>query len=201
MAYAVVQRGASKGVWNINSCEGSSFSISAQVAVSMGFFEDQEIDYDQYTVLKRASELQSVRTKALDLLAIRDHSRYGLSTKLLQRGFSKDIVDEVLASLTEKGLLSDRRFAESFVRMRQNRNPEGPSVLESRLMQNGVDRQIATEVLSEWFSDEDNVEKALSKAARKIIRSTDDKQKIIMKLRRKGFSKTQISEILNQTEA
>jgi len=63
---------------------------------------------------------RSLKGKALRLLARREHSRAELSQKLSADGTREDI-QAVLDQLEQSGLLSDARFAESFVSSRAAR--------------------------------------------------------------------------------
>jgi len=59
----------------------------------------------------------TLRERALRLLARRDHSRAELARKLAAYGTSEEI-DSLANQLEQSGLLSDARFAESFVAAR-----------------------------------------------------------------------------------
>ena len=59
----------------------------------------------------------TLRERALRLLARRDHSRAELARKLAAYGTSEEI-DSLAKQLEQSGLLSDARFAESFVAAR-----------------------------------------------------------------------------------
>ncbi|RMG92515.1 MAG: regulatory protein RecX [Zetaproteobacteria bacterium] len=57
----------------------------------------------------------------LHLLARREYCAAQLRAKLLQRGATEETADSVIRELSEQGLISDERFAESFLRARQQR--------------------------------------------------------------------------------
>ena len=59
----------------------------------------------------------TLRERALRLLARRDYSRFELTRKLAAHGTSEEI-DSLATQLEQSGLLSDARFAESFVAAR-----------------------------------------------------------------------------------
>ncbi len=80
-----------------------------------------------------------LRERALRHLARREHSRAELVRKLAPHGSGTEI-DEVLARLTELGLLSDTRFAEAWVRGKAGRF--GAARLRSELSRRGVDREL-----------------------------------------------------------
>lgn len=75
---------------------------------------------------------------AMDLLARREHSRRELIEKLKVRGFEGEEVEAYLGRLAERGLQSDQRFAESFIRQR-SQNGYGPVRVRQELRQKGIE--------------------------------------------------------------
>lgn len=91
--------------------------------------------------------------RGLKLLAMREHCAKELLDKLVSKGHSKEEAGEAVARLEKEGWLSDRRYAEAFVRSRLKRGPEGKSLIEARLAEKGVPRQLAREVVSAYFEE------------------------------------------------
>ena len=83
----------------------------------------------------------AVRKKAMDFLARREYGRGELENKLCKAGFDAEAVAKALAHLTDEGLQSDERFAESFMQSRINQKvkfregfrPFAPAVLAERV--------------------------------------------------------------------
>lgn len=89
----------------------------------------------------------SLRERALRHLARREHARAELAAKLASHG-TREEIDDVLDRLTELGLLSDARFAQSWVRAKAQRF--GAPRLRRELARRGVatdeiDAALATE--------------------------------------------------------
>lgn len=98
-------------------------------------------------------QLLSIESKAIRLLAVREYSRYELTGRL--EGSFADAVDpiqQVLDDLERRGLLSDERFTELFVRSRVQRG-HGPLRISNDLKQRGID----TALIDQWldFNDPD----------------------------------------------
>ncbi|MDX9768459.1 MAG: regulatory protein RecX [Ectothiorhodospiraceae bacterium] len=85
---------------------------------------------------------------ALRLLARREHSRRELERKLSGRCERQDLA-QVLDGLEQEGLLSDRRFSESFVRWRADQG-HGPVRIREELRERGVADELAGAALDEW---------------------------------------------------
>lgn len=87
--------------------------------------------------MSNRTELKTAYKKALDLLARRDHAASEIYRKLLARGFDSTIIDSVQAQLAADNLLDDRRFAESFLRMRSEKG-FGERYIRAKLVAKGV---------------------------------------------------------------
>ncbi len=82
---------------------------------------------------------REVMHKAVDILSRREHSYFELERKLQQREYEAEHIDDVLAQLIDQGYLSDRRFAELYIRQRSQKG-FGRRDIESWLHARGVDR-------------------------------------------------------------
>ena len=94
------------------------------------------------------SDPLAARKKAMDLLARREHGRAELIGKLEKAGFDADICEAAVAALTEDGLQSDRRFAESFVTTRSHQG-KGPVRIRAELRE----RRLSDAVISAALDD------------------------------------------------
>ncbi|HXG29644.1 MAG TPA: regulatory protein RecX [Nevskiales bacterium] len=85
---------------------------------------------------------EEVRDHALRLLARREHSTLELERKLLQRGYSPELIESTLSGLAAEGLLSETRYAGEWVRSRIARG-QGPAKIRTELRHRGLtDAQI-----------------------------------------------------------
>ncbi|MGH1462907.1 MAG: regulatory protein RecX [Neptuniibacter sp.] len=88
--------------------------------------------------------------KAVNYLSRREHSRQELSVKL--RSTDAERVDTVLDSLEESGFLSNRRFTESFVRMRVGQG-HGLKRIRFDLQRKGIKDELLAEILDQLEID------------------------------------------------
>ena len=79
----------------------------------------------------------------MNLLARREHSRQELQRKLANKGFEPLDITQVLAALSDEGLLSDERFTEAFINSRLQRGT-GPKKIALELQQRGVGNELIT---------------------------------------------------------
>lgn len=77
------------------------------------------------------------RKKAMDFLARREYGHAELVKKLAGKGFTQEVAEQAVSKLTQEGLQSDARFAESFVRSRIDQG-KGPVRIRLDLSQRGI---------------------------------------------------------------
>ena len=91
--------------------------------------------------ISRPSELDNesrCRKAAIDLLSRREHSRFELKRKLLQKPYAEDVdLEPILDQLEGANYLSNARYAESFVRSRIIKG-QGEVKIRFQLLQRGV---------------------------------------------------------------
>jgi regulatory protein len=137
------------------------------------------------------------RDAALGMLARREHSVFELRQKLAAKGYERELVEAVIGRLTESGLQSDARFAESFVRSRANRGL-GPARIALELKQRGIGEELIEQHLDrndpEWF--EACAEVARAKFGRKPPKDLREKGQRARFLQYRGFTSAQINRCL-----
>ncbi len=89
----------------------------------------------------------TLRNRAVGLLARREHSRFELARKLEQKGFLPQDIQPVLNELENENLLSDARYAEAFIHSRIERE-HGPLKIRAELTQNGIDDSLIEQAFS-----------------------------------------------------
>jgi regulatory protein len=94
----------------------------------------------------------SLRTRALGLLAMREHSRVELRRKLAPHAESDEALSAVLDALEQAGHMSERRFVESLIRRRSQRY--GSRLIEHELQGHRIADDISGPLLRELGADE-----------------------------------------------
>lgn len=137
----------------------------------------------------------ALRERALAHLARREHSRFELAQKLEAAGYAAEAIAPLLDAFEEKGWLSDRRFAESWVA--DHRAKAGRVKLAHELRQRGVNDDVIASVLEENRDSE--LERARVVWQRKFGRPpTDaaDKARQMRFLQSRGFAAETIRQAL-----
>jgi len=87
-------------------------------------------------------------------LARRAHSTAELRRKLRRRAAAPAEVEPLLARLSQRGWLDDRRFARAYARTRSQYRRYGRQRIERELRQRGVDPELIAAALAEAFAEE-----------------------------------------------
>ena len=103
--------------------------------------------------MKILDEPKAIRLKIMDFLSRREHSSKEIFQKMSPRVESKDMLLDSIDELLQDGLLSDERFAESYLQSRKIRG-YGPVRIRNELKQRGINDQIFYSLSSEveWLS-------------------------------------------------
>src|SRR5690606_38495784 len=132
--------------------------------------------------------LQSVKHKAVALLARREHSRRELTEKLRQKGYSISEIEPCCDDLEAQNYLSDERFTFAFIKDRIQRG-HGPLKVKAALLTKGVHHSLIEEC--EIWQSTDWHDMALAIANKKSALLIDEKlvvkRKISQFLQQRGF--------------
>ena len=95
---------------------------------------------------------KETRKKAMDFLARREYGQHELIDKLSNKGFQRDVAESAVRTLTDEGLQSDQRFAESFVQSRVSQG-KGPVRIRQDLSHRGIHSSAIELALEESGAD------------------------------------------------
>ena len=104
--------------------------------------------------LQQLADLEAAHRAALRAVARRDHARFDLRRRLLQKQHPAAAIEGALDRLTAAGLLDDARFARDYASAKVGRG-RGPVRLVRDLQAQGVDRRIAEEAVRSSFAADD----------------------------------------------
>lgn len=140
---------------------------------------------------------KTIRHKAMDLLARREHSRGELAIKLKQRDFEPLDIVSCLNQLEADELLSDERFCNAYAKMRSRRG-FGPARVLHELTQKGVALQLVNAVMPtiEWLP---LAREAYQKKYRDApITDFKDRAKRMQFLNYRGYSQAHINTVIGE---
>ncbi len=140
----------------------------------------------------------SAKSVAVRLLSRREHSAFEIRDKLQKRDFDETEITQAISELKQGGWLSDERYAEAYIRMRQLKG-FGPIRIAMELNERGVDECIVDEYL---HADDETWQQTLvqqyqKKYKNKVINDYNDKAKRIRFLQYRGFPLDQIYQVVS----
>ena len=157
---------------------------------------DDAADETAEVVARRRS---AARHTAIGLLARREHAQSEVRRKLQERGYDADLTGEVVDELTRQRLLSDERFAESFIRARADRG-QGPVRLRAELWQLRLSPELIARHLAaiqvDWAQSAITVR--TRRFGNKPPRGLAERAKQVRFLQYRGFTADQIRAALRQ---
>ena len=88
-----------------------------------------------------AKDLSSAKKACFRLIKFRPRSEYELRTRLLQKGFEKEVIDGAITAISKIGLVDDLAFARMWTESRLKK-PLGLNRIYFELKQKGVGKEI-----------------------------------------------------------
>lgn len=142
---------------------------------------------------------KSLRARALDALARREHTRLELLRKLSAHSEDIEQINQLLDDLQARGWLSDARYAEQRAHARQSRY--GSRKIGYELREQGVSETLIAETLSGLKTTE--VERARSIWQKKFdapATTPKERNQQMRFLQSRGFDMDVIYRVVNQVE-
>lgn len=144
----------------------------------------------------------------LRLLSRRIYSKYEISTKLKIKGYSENIIFEVVFWLENKKYINDELFANMWAQFRLKNKPIGRYRLNQELRIKGVNQEIIQKIINKTYNHIDELVLARNlidekNAFAKLKNVSLTPQKIYNFLLRRGFSREvskNICDELNNTQ-
>lgn len=137
---------------------------------------------------------------AVKLLSVKRLTKARLAEKLGDRGYAPDAVREAVAECERKKYVDDRAFAQLYVRGMLDRRPVGRFKMLQDLIRNGVDPELAGEILDDVDKDEDErIDRALARL--ETSRPQDGFGQLGRRLERQGFGAPAIARALRRRAA
>jgi regulatory protein len=142
-------------------------------------------------------EREKVREAALKMLKNRDKSRKEIKTQLERLKFQSGMIEEILGSLEDSGLLDDSRYCEHMIE-ESIRKRKGRRSIKSELMSKGIERALIDEKLEILYSRDQEMENARIEAEKQLRDGIDKKSldKTTRRLAYLGFESELIYDLL-----
>lgn len=133
----------------------------------------RELSDDDLRAIEQAGELGRAREMALRWLAVRPRSRMEIERRLIGRKIDRDAARRVVDRLGDAGLLDDEAFAQARLSALRAKG-SGPRLIEYKLRQAGVERELIERLIRREFQDADLDREATDLASARLNRWQSD---------------------------
>ena len=99
------------------------------------------------------NQIDEIKNCISRYLSIREHSKSELFEKLYRKKFDQLQIKECISDFEVKGLQSDHRYAEIYVKLKIKAQ-KGPQLIKSNLIKNGINKSIISSVLLEYTRED-----------------------------------------------
>ena len=142
--------------------------------------------------------LKQAKLKALRLLTDMDRTEEQLRTKLKQKGYPDEIVEQAIDYVKSFGYINDSNYARRFVESRKS--SKSRKEIYAALIQKGLCKEYVEEALSSCYGCDDELQTIQGLVVKKHFSpehsSEEEKKKLIAYLVRKGFSYESVRKVL-----
>ena len=129
-----------------------AFSVSPEELLEYGLFQGLELTSDEIEHLRRTSDVDKCRVKAVTFLSMREHSTGELVTKLC-RNFDRETACMVVDQMVADGLVDNIRFGQLWANELFEVRLFGPLRMGVELVKRGLSKEEAGEVLADFDFD------------------------------------------------
>jgi regulatory protein len=147
--------------------------------------------------------IQRAEAYAQRLIRYSPRSENELNRRLKEKGYTEEIIDSIINSFKNQGLIDDERFARLWARMRSQQAPRSSVFIKRELLLKGVDKDIVNRALDNAkkdFNDEAIARELFQKRLRllKNIPKHKARQRLYSYLKRRGFPDQIIFKLLDE---
>jgi len=198
-----IEETSNPGMIKVIADEGAAFFLRKEYLINVDFDSidvgKEYSDEEQVNEILDGGLASAVEIKAISYLARCEQSHFGLSRKLLEKGYEKKYIEMAFAFLEKKNLLSDLRFSSAWLNSRRIGHYEGRPKLMAELQSRGISREVANKALDEFFEENDE-QIICRKAYEKLLRKGKTEDKLVAAMIQAGFSYKMIKEAMNSQE-
>lgn len=161
-----------------------------------------EIEADVIDKLVAADEAMRAKKYALELLRENIYSKKQMIRQLEREGYSEKTIGTITTELINSGHIRDRLYAEKWVQRRLKSNPKGRILLKQELIEKGVDRETAEQVIDEIMVRDEKrlalqIAQKQSKKYKNLPKQTA-KRRLHGYMARRGFESETIMRVIEQ---
>lgn len=191
----------SKGTYRLHLDNGESWVLYSSELRACALAEDTVLTQMQYEQIRRDIIGKRAKKRAMHLLERMDRTEAELRKKLLESEYPEDLAEDAIAYVKSFHYVDDARYADCYVRLRGEGKSRGKLLAE--LQQKGVDRELASQVLSEYEGERDEPQMIRELMQRRHYdpqtASLQEQRRMYGYLMRRGFQSTDIYKAIGRS--
>lgn len=164
--------------------------LDISLVMKYGIKKELVIDEEFLNILNAEANYKSAYEYSIRLLTLKDRVSSEIVNKLIQRNYSQETIDMVLAKLIDLGYIDDEKYIENWLKLKSKAPGMSKRTLYYKLLRKGVDRNILENKFKEL--DIDEFDTAFLAAGKKVKSIKGDRNnvrnKLYMYLKRKGYN-------------
>lgn len=143
------------------------------------------------------SNIYSAFDAALNVLTFKARTTKEIKTKLKEKGYSANQIEETVTKLTYYNYLDDEAYALSYIKA--NACTKGKKLILGELLNKGIDKSIILDCYEKLETDEKDTIQSIFDKRFINYDMTDEKQKrkVFSYFARRGFNYDSISSVIN----
>ena len=176
--------------------DGSTMEAEEDSLVKYNLYKGKELSEDILPQIMWHNEVAKGKEIAIKYLRFRRTS-WEVEQKLLQEKISKDVIPEILLSLTDLHLMNDKSYIMDFVKDKMNLKKDGPMKIKFALLNKGLHESDIEEIHSQVSEEQwcQLIEDLLEKKA-ETVDIQQQYKKIFTYLYGKGYPSHLIYKVL-----
>ena len=141
------------------------------------------------------------RDYCLKLITIKDRTEKEIRTKLKEKNFDENTIEEEIEFLSNYGYINDKRYAEHFTADAINIKKWGKSRIRAELLRRGIERFVIDDAIEEAFAEteDDRLYTEMEKRYKDAdFSNMKERTRIFNFYLRRGFSPDEIKGAMNR---
>ena len=191
----------SKGTYRLHLDNGESWVLYSSELRACALAEGTVLTQMQYEQIRRDIIGERAKKRAMHLLERMDRTEAELRKKLLESEYPEDLAEDAIAYVKSFHYVDDARYADCYVRLRGEGKSRGKLLAE--LQQKGVDRELASQVLSEYEGERDEPQMIRELMQRRHYdpqtASLQEQRRMYGYLMRRGFQSADICRAMGRS--
>ncbi|MGT2753590.1 recombination regulator RecX [Streptococcus ovis] len=164
--------------------------ITEDTIVRFFLSKDKEISENDWKEIQAFAQYSYGKNLALYHISFKSRTKKEVRDYLSTHDVDQQIIPQILRQLEEENWINDRSYTESLLQQNQASGSKGPYVLQQTLLQKGIDKALAQELIQE-----EDFSSIAERLAKKALQTYQNKlpyraltEKIKQALINKGFS-------------